>query len=263
MPGSFLFGIVGAVPCGPRIIVAMDEIYKKFSMVYDRIHTPNKYWGLIDEIFAGKNKIGTKPRVLDLGCGTGSFLAGMHERGWEITGLDISSGMLERAGQKFKAAGIPCVLCQKDMADFHIEGEFELVTSNFDSVNYVMDIEGIERLFKNVHAILRENGVFAFDVVTKYQAQNYVNPFKKEFEDVRLEMVPHYDQTSNIKRLEIDIVSGADRAKEVHEQKMYDLGDIGLNLKAAGFSEYKMMSIEGKTREIMDSSTRVYFVAVK
>jgi len=238
-------------------------IYKEFSLVYDRLYSPKKYLDLIDEVFPGHSRVIPKPKVLDLGCGTGSFLLGMYEHGWDITGLDISAGMLDCAREKFKLKGIPCPLYQKDMADFNIDGVFNLITSNFDTVNYILDFNQLEKLFKNAYCGLRENGFFAFDVVTKYQAQTFINSFVKEYEDVRLEIVPHYDQVSNIKKIEIDIVNGTNRVKEIHLQKMYDLSDIERALQLAGFSLFKRISIEGKTRDVKDSSTRVYFVAKK
>jgi len=35
-------------------------------------------------------------RLLDFGCGGGSFLERMHRRGWQVTGLDASSAAVER-----------------------------------------------------------------------------------------------------------------------------------------------------------------------
>jgi SAM-dependent methyltransferase len=45
--------------------------------------------------------IGTAPlRIADLGCGTGSLSLLLHEPGHDVTGLDVSPRMLERARQK-------------------------------------------------------------------------------------------------------------------------------------------------------------------
>jgi SAM-dependent methyltransferase len=43
-------------------------------------------------------------RVADLGCGTGSVCLLLHELGHEVTGLDVSPRMLERALQKVGTA---------------------------------------------------------------------------------------------------------------------------------------------------------------
>ncbi|HET8895286.1 MAG TPA: class I SAM-dependent methyltransferase [Gaiellaceae bacterium] len=38
--------------------------------------------------------------LIDVGCGTGSYAAGLTERGWEVTGVDASEDMLRRAQEK-------------------------------------------------------------------------------------------------------------------------------------------------------------------
>jgi SAM-dependent methyltransferase len=38
--------------------------------------------------------------LLDVGCGTGSYTAALAERGWDVTGADISEDMLRRAGAR-------------------------------------------------------------------------------------------------------------------------------------------------------------------
>ncbi len=39
-------------------------------------------------------------RLLDFGCGGGSFLARMHARGWHVTGLDVSAVAVERVREQ-------------------------------------------------------------------------------------------------------------------------------------------------------------------
>ena len=39
-------------------------------------------------------------KLLDVGCGTGRFLASMPTMGYELTGIDISAGMLEEARER-------------------------------------------------------------------------------------------------------------------------------------------------------------------
>ena len=34
-------------------------------------------------------------RLLDFGCGGGSYLLRMHEQGWDVTGLDLAAAALE------------------------------------------------------------------------------------------------------------------------------------------------------------------------
>src|ERR1700745_99788 len=38
--------------------------------------------------------------LLDVGCGTGAYAAGLAARGWNVTGVDASEDMLRRARSK-------------------------------------------------------------------------------------------------------------------------------------------------------------------
>jgi SAM-dependent methyltransferase len=51
---------------------------------------------------AGRNG---EERVLDLGCGTGTYSVALAERGFNVVGLDFAPGMLRRARAKARAAG--------------------------------------------------------------------------------------------------------------------------------------------------------------
>jgi SAM-dependent methyltransferase len=38
--------------------------------------------------------------LIDVGCGTGAYAAGLAERGWDVTGIDVSEDMLRRAHER-------------------------------------------------------------------------------------------------------------------------------------------------------------------
>ena len=65
-------------------------------------------------------------RLLDLGCGGGAHAVAFAERGWTVTGVDISSAQLELA----RARGIEVL--EVDAAALPFEGEsFDAVVSMF------------------------------------------------------------------------------------------------------------------------------------
>jgi SAM-dependent methyltransferase len=63
--------------------------------------------------------------VLDVGCGTGRHGVALAARGYRVTGLDISAGMLEQARRAAQAAGVGLELVQADAAAFSLPRRFD------------------------------------------------------------------------------------------------------------------------------------------
>lgn len=142
----------------------MNDIYDD----YDRFaYFYNKYWTqnpqklmskALDMLFLRELKKGSK--ILDLCCGVGNMAAFMGGKGMDITGLDGSREMLEYAkGNAPKAQFI-----HADARDFQLDNKFDAVTCLFDSVNHVLEQEGVKKLFQNVYDALNDGGTFVFDV---------------------------------------------------------------------------------------------------
>ena len=64
-------------------------------------------------------------RLLDVGCGDGSFLAGMRDAGWEVQGLEPDTAAAERVRRN----GIPVVDTPLEESSF-APGSFDAVTLN-------------------------------------------------------------------------------------------------------------------------------------
>ena len=47
-----------------------------------------------------------RSRILDIGCGTGRHSIELARRGYQVTGVDISSGMLTEAKKRAEEAGV-------------------------------------------------------------------------------------------------------------------------------------------------------------
>jgi SAM-dependent methyltransferase len=64
-------------------------------------------------------------RILDVGCGTGRHAIELARRGYEVTGVDISAGMLTEASRNSKAAGVEVQWVREDATKLVMEGEFD------------------------------------------------------------------------------------------------------------------------------------------
>jgi SAM-dependent methyltransferase len=77
--------------------------------------------------------------LLELACGTGRVLLPLARQGYRVTGVDISSAMLEVARHKVAAEGLAdrITLVEGNMRDFALDGRFNLV---FVAVNAFMHL---------------------------------------------------------------------------------------------------------------------------
>ena len=97
-------------------------------------------------------------KVLDLGCGFGEHCRQFVDRGAEkVVGIDISEKMLEVArvencDPKITYLNMP----MEDIAE--LQDTFDIVISSL-AFHYVEDFEGVIR---NIHNLLKENGIFIF-----------------------------------------------------------------------------------------------------
>lgn len=66
---------------------------------------------------------GSTPRVLDVGCGNGAYLAQLRARGIDVVGCDLSNGMLAAAA----AAARDVPLVNADVACLPFGGAFDIV----------------------------------------------------------------------------------------------------------------------------------------
>ncbi len=102
--------------------------------------------------------------VLDIACGNGNFSQRMAEQGAKVVAFDYSPKMIELAKKRRKAV--------LDRVSFHVcdAAEYEALMALQQDVPFtkavcnmgIMDMEEIEPLFRAVHAMLAEQGVFVF-----------------------------------------------------------------------------------------------------
>ncbi len=98
--------------------------------------------------------------VLDVACGTGKSFQPLLERGWRVTGCDISPSMVELARAK---TGGSVRLEVVDMRELPVYGSFDLVCCLDDAVNYLHTAAELERTLRGLAANLAPHGVLLFD----------------------------------------------------------------------------------------------------
>lgn len=138
-------------------------LYEAFAAVYDDFNHLNDYEMWVGQtLFPALRKHGLKEggRALDVGCGTGRAFPPLLERGWQVHGCDLSPAMLEVAAQK----GAPVRLDVADMRGLPKLGDFDLVLSLNDCLNYLLGDEDLIQALRGMKDNLAEGGILIFDV---------------------------------------------------------------------------------------------------
>ncbi len=118
---------------------------------------------LIDKIKPGK-----KDRILDLGCGEGRHVSLLEQKGFNVTGLDLSVSLLESGKQKHPDLR----LLQGDMRN--IPGKFNIILSLFTSFGYFKkDSENIA-VIQGVYRSLEKRGHFWLDFLNPEYLKNNI-----------------------------------------------------------------------------------------
>lgn len=105
--------------------------------------------------------------LLDLGCGPGRHSVPFAVRGFQVTGVDITPFLMEKARAYADREGVEIELVRQDMRRFIRPGAFDLALSMLTSFGYFDDPEENLQVLRNVHASLKPGGVFVFDTYGK------------------------------------------------------------------------------------------------
>jgi len=105
-------------------------------------------------------------KVLDLACGTGRISIPLAQAGVDVTGLDLSQEMLERARRKAADLGVADSLCllQGDMRSFDLGQTFSLIMIPFRSFLHLLHIHEQMKALACIRKHLAPGGKFVLNV---------------------------------------------------------------------------------------------------
>lgn len=141
---------------------------KYFSKIYDTYTTisgwrKNLAKHALKDLAPGK--------MLDVGCGTGYLMSMAQKKGFDVIGVDPSSGMLEKAKEKFGYDDMQLVQSTSDNLPFESE-TFDVIVAS-GSLEHVSDLTSTVKEMKRV---LKPNGII--------RIVDHSKPIDKSFKNV-------------------------------------------------------------------------------
>ncbi|GCF11913.1 class I SAM-dependent DNA methyltransferase [Dictyobacter arantiisoli] len=105
-------------------------------------------------------------KILELACGSGRVMLSLADEGYEITGIDNSSEMLNIAREALTEAGVAarCTLLEQDLCDFHVEQKFRLAIIALGSFAHITKRKDQQRALAAVRAHMSPGGTFIVDI---------------------------------------------------------------------------------------------------
>ncbi len=138
--------------------------YDPLAPHYDQFTAHHDYDAWIGFLLPELRRFGLSGnRMLDVGSGTGKSLAPMLDRGWEVTACDRSAGMLEQLREKFDDR---VAVAMADATQLPRLGEFDLVLSLGDVLNYVAAEGAVDDFLRGIRANLAPGGLALIDMST-------------------------------------------------------------------------------------------------
>ena len=206
----------------------MSYPYTTFALLYDKL--------LGDRFFARARHNFERLRqrfglhlhsAADVACGTGTFvkyLAGLGLR--RVYGVDRSAEMLALAIAK-NHGNNACFLLQ-DLKNLSLPQPVDLITCNFDSLNYLLTPGHLLHALRMFHNNLKPDGCLVFDMITLHQPWRGPGPWIEQARwngfifQRRMEIAP----LAGLQKSLVRISRNGHTSQEIHMQRVYPIRKV-------------------------------------
>ena len=241
--------------------------YSKLASIYDDVmsHVDYKLWArYIQKVIKKWNP--DARTILDISCGTGSFLAKLDVARHQLFGFDLSFEMIFKSKTKNHCLKHQLQLWCGDMQSFVIQKKVDVVVCLYDSINYLLSFDEWTRCFDCVFESLNDQGIFIFDICTEKNSfkyfRNYIEKQKRNEYQYLRESQYNCETRIHSNRFIIDFNSDARKYVEIHQQYIFPLNEV---MNFISKSKFDLLSVyDGFTlRQANKNSLRVHFILKK
>jgi len=139
-----------------------EELFENFAQNYDAEEFTKGTVGECD--FIEKEIDYNKAiKILDIGCGTGRHSIELSQRGYSVTGIDLSESQLQRAKEKAHAQSLKIDFQKHDARSSHFSNAFDVAIMLCEGGFSLMETDAMNFLIlQNAANALKSNGKLIF-----------------------------------------------------------------------------------------------------
>jgi len=206
-----------------------------------------------------------KPRITDVGCGTGTVALALARRGFEVTGIDQSVEMLAMARHKSDRENIPVSWIHGSFAQLNLTSD--IIISTCDGVNHLLSIRELCQFLVHARSCLTAQGVLIFDINSESKFSNVLadNTFYWQEPGIEVVWVNDYSPPfnyANITLFELSNSGNYSKSTMMIIERCYRLPSLLYYLRRTGFSRISLWNnYKGRLRG--NDASRITIVAHK
>lgn len=185
------------------------------------------------------------PNILDLGCGRGRHSIALAQRGYQVTGVDLSDAAIQKARNLAEREGLDDLhFTVGDMRE-PLDHSFDAVLNLFTTFGYFLNDSENRKVLFNVSSMLKMNGFFIQDFLNpSYVKKTLVPKEKGRYENFQYEIERYIEDEMVIKKIRFTGPALTEPVEFNERVKLYNLEwfeeqlpRAGLNLQST-FGEY-------------------------
>jgi SAM-dependent methyltransferase len=204
------------------------------------------------------------PRVLDVGCGTGTHAAFLADRGYDVTAIDTSPEMARRAAAKARSATV----IAGELAALGPQ-QFDFACSLYNVVNCLESLTELLGFARQIASRLVEGGGLVVEAwnpiaVVAEPPETVVRTYETDEGPLTRTVVPRPDFLNQRLELDYEIVEPSGRTVVItHRLLLFSPLEVEYALRQAGFRDVEVLTALPELAEASASDRMLAFTAVK
>jgi SAM-dependent methyltransferase len=196
----------------------------------------------------------------DLGCGTGLFARYLSRRfRVPVIAVDRSAEMTRVAARNCR--DLPVTILRQDLRDLALPSPVDLITSNYDTLNHLLDPAELARVFRRIAGHLRPGGHFIADLITPSIGYPPGVVLEKRLRKGAATVLQQVRLLPSRRLLLVRIIEKRPHrphpAVEFHQERLYPVGLVRRLLRRAGLRIRALLDALGLTAFVQPPSRMV------